>query len=285
MINGARVVDAHQHFWDLDAGYDWLGPEYGAINRSFGVADVEPLAAAAGVDDVVLVQADDTLADTEAMVAIADVWPRVAGIVGWAPLADEAALPGVLEWFASDSRIVGVRHLMHTEADPDWVIGDEVGRGLAALEEAGLSFDLVPVLPRHLEHVPTLARKYPELRLVIDHLAKPPIASGEYTLWSELIEQAAKYPNVSAKVSGLDTAAGPDNYTAAAIGPYVDHALNHFGPSRLMFGSDWPVNLLADGYATWWATVNQMIEELSSDERRLVLGGSATAVYKLGGAS
>ncbi len=285
MIDGTRVVDAHQHFWDLEAGYDWLGPEYGAINRSFGVDDVEPLAAAAGLDDVVLVQADDTLADTEAMIAIADVWPRVAGIVGWAPLADEAALPAVLDRFAADSRLVGVRHLMHTEADPDWVVRADVGRGLASLEAARLSFDLVPVLPRHLEHVPTLAERYPELKLVIDHLAKPPIADGEFTLWSELIAAAAKYPNVSAKVSGLDTAAGPDNYTAGAIRPYVDHALDHFGPGRLMFGSDWPVNVLAEGYATWWATVNEILAGLSPDERSLVLGGSATEIYQLGSAS
>jgi L-fuconolactonase len=285
MLDGTRVVDAHQHFWDLGAGYDWLGPEYGAINRSFGVDDVEPLAAAAGVDDVVLVQADDTLADTEAMVSIADLWPRVAGIVGWAPLADEVALPPVLDWFAGDPRLVGVRHLMHNEADPDWVVRDDVGRGLAALEDAGLSFDVVAVLPRHLEHVPTLAQRHPDLTLVIDHLAKPSIADNEFTPWSELIARAAEYPNVSAKISGLDTAAGPDNYTAAAIEPYVDHALTQFGPSRLMFGSDWPVSVLADGYLTWWQTVNVILAGLSPNERGLVLGGTATAVYKLGSTS
>jgi L-fuconolactonase len=282
MIDGTRVVDAHQHFWNLETGYDWLGPEYGAINRSFGVDDVEPLAAAAGVDDVVLVQADDTIADTEAMIAIADAWPRVAAIVGWAPLADAAALPAVLDWFAGDSRLVGVRHLMHTEPDVDWVVGADVGRGLAALEEAGLSFDLVPVQPRHLEHVPTLAERYPDLTLVIDHLAKPQIADGEFAVWSDLIAAAAKYPNVSAKISGLDTAAGPDRYTAEAISPYVEHALDHFGASRLMFGSDWPVNVLAKGYAAWWATVNELLAGLSPDERGQVLGGSATAVYQLG---
>ena len=284
MRDGARVVDAHQHFWNLaSGGYGWLGPEFGAINRTFGVDDVEPLAAAAGVDDVVLVQADDTLADTEAMIAIADAWPRVAGIVGWAPLADEVALPVILDRFASDRRVVGVRHLMHDEPDLDWVVSDAVGRGLAALEKVGLSFDLVPVLPRHLGHVPTLAERYPDLTLVIDHLAKPAIASGETEPWASLIAAAAAYPNVSAKISGLDTAAGPDNYTAAAIRPYVDHALEHFGPERLMFGSDWPVSVLADGYATWWATVDEVLGGLSVDERNLVLGGAATSIYKLGG--
>lgn len=285
MKDGVRVVDAHQHFWDLEAGYDWLGPEYGAINRSFGIDDVEPLAAEAGVDDVVLVQADDTLADTDAMIAMADTWPRVTGIVAWAPLTDPAALPGVLERYSADPRIVGIRHLMHTEADADWVVGPDVGRGLAALEQAGLAYDLVPVLPRHLEHVPTLAERYPDLTLVIDHLAKPPIGSGEFTPWSELLAAAAKYPNVSAKISGLDTAADPDDYTAAAIRPYLEHALSHFGPERLMFGSDWPVSILAGGYARWWATLDELLVSLSVDERRHVLGGTARATYKLGGAS
>lgn len=284
MLNGERVVDAHQHFWNLESGgYGWLGPEFGTINRSFGIEDVEPLAAEAGVDDVVLVQADDSLADTRAMIAIADAWPRVAGIVAWAPLADREALPGVLEDFATDSRIVGIRHLMHDEPDPDWVVGDQVLRGLEALEKAGLAFDLVPVLPRHLEHVPTLATRFPDLTLVIDHLAKPAIAAGDTQPWSDLLAAAAAFPNVTAKISGLDTAAGPDSYTAAAIRPYVEHAIEVFGPDRLMFGSDWPVSLLADGYATWWATVQEVLAGLTTDERGQILGRTATAAYGLRG--
>lgn len=282
MIDGMRVVDAHQHFWDLSTdGYGWLGPEYGVINKTFGISDVEPLAAAAGVDDVILVQADDTLADTDAMVAIAGAWPKVAGIVGWAPLTDPDRLGPVLERYASDSRIVGIRHLMHEEADPDWVVRPDVGRGLAAVAEAGLCFDVVAVLPRHLEHVPTLAARYPSLNLVIDHLAKPPIASGERSPWSELIARAAEFPNVSAKISGLDTAAGESEDTAATIRPYVEHALEHFGPDHLMFGSDWPVNMLAGGYEAWWATVMEVLAPLSADERAAVLGETARAVYDL----
>lgn len=282
MFEGIRVVDAHQHFWDLESGgYSWLGPDFGVINDSFGLADAEPLAHAAGVDDVVLVQADDTLADTDAMLAIADAWPRVKGVVAWAPLTDEAALTNVLEQYADNARIVGIRHLMHGEPDPDWVVSDAVGKGLAALEQAGLSYDIVAVLPRHLEHVPTLARRYPDLRLVIDHLAKPPIAEGDREPWSELIAAAAAFPNVTAKISGLDTACDPDDYTANAIQPYVDHALTHFGADRLMFGSDWPVSLLAGGYEKWWATLAEILAPLSHDERTAILGGTARSVYRL----
>lgn len=286
MFEGIRVVDAHQHFWDLESGgYPWLVPAYGPIYASFGVADVEPLADAAGVDDVVLVQSDDTLADTEAMVAIADEWSRVRGIVAWAPLTDDAALPAVLEEYADDSRIVGIRHLMHTEPDPDWVVSEPVGKGLAALERAGLSYDVVAVLPRHLEHVPTLAQRYPDLRLVIDHLATPPIAAGGWEPWSESIAAAAAFPNVSAKISGLGTACSPDDYTAKAIQPYVDHALTHFGADRLMFGSDWPVSVLAGGYAKWWATLGEVLAGLSHDELTAVLGGTARDIYRLGAPS
>lgn len=281
MIDGTRTVDAHQHFWDLSGGgYSWLAPDLGEIHRSFGVADVEPLAAAAGVDDVVLVQADDSLEDTEAMIQIADEWNRVVGIVAWAPLADAHALDSVLERYAADPRIVGIRHLMHDEPDPDWVMGQAVGWGLARLAERGLSFDVVAVLPRHLEHVSTLAARHPSLRIVIDHLAKPEIATGAWQPWAGLLAEAAAFPNVHAKVSGLDTASG-DRCTVAAIRPYVDHALEHFGADRLMFGSDWPVNVLAQGYAGWWSTVADLVAPLSTGERSSILGGTARTVYGL----
>jgi L-fuconolactonase len=282
MTDGARVVDAHQHFWDLGSGgYSWLGPQYGVLNRTYGVRDVAELVAAAGVDDVILVQADATLEDTEAMTAIADEWQRVAGIVAWAPLTDHGVLSEVLERYAADPRIVGLRHLMHEEPDPDWTVRGDVLVGLDAVQTAGLSYDVVAVLPRHLEHVPTLAKRFPSMNVVIDHLAKPPIAAGGWEPWAGLLAAAAELPNVSAKISGLDTAADPDDHTAKALSRYVDHALEIFGPDRLMFGSDWPVNNLAGGYATWWQTVLELLDDLSADERAAVLGGTARRVYNL----
>nr|WSX24425.1 amidohydrolase family protein [Streptomyces tubercidicus] len=283
MTDKVRVVDSHQHFWDLSAGgYSWLGPEYGVLNRTYGVPDVEEFVAAAGVDDVVLVQADSTLEDTEAMIAIADEWPRVAGIVAWAPLTDHAGLGEIIERYAADPRIVGIRHLMHTEPDPDWTVRPDVLQGLDAVARAGLSYDVVAVLPRHLAHVPTLAKRFPSMNIVIDHLAKPPIAAGGWEPWADLIAAAAEFPNVSAKISGLDTAADPNDYTANALSRYADHALAVFGADRLMFGSDWPVSLLAGGYTTWWQTIHELLEPLSGDERCAVLGGTARTVYNLG---
>ncbi|WZH53734.1 MAG: amidohydrolase family protein [Nocardioides alkalitolerans] len=279
MIHGRRVLDAHQHFWQLGPdAYAWLTPEAGPLHASFGVADVEPQVAASGVDDVVLVQADGTVADTDAMLAIADGWPRVAGVVGWAPLDVPDALAATLERYAADRRVVGLRHQIHDEPDADWVVREPVLAGLGAVAAAGLTYDVVAVVPRHLEHVPTLADRHPDLRLVIDHLAKPPVAAGGWEPWAGLLREAAERPNVSAKLSGLDTAAGP-GYGAGDLAPYVEHALALFGPERLMFGSDWPVSTLAGGYARWWDVVTELVAPLSPDEQVAVLGASARDFY------
>lgn len=280
MINGHRVLDAHQHFWKLGPDrYTWLTPEAGPIHRTFAVEDVAPHVAASDVDDVILVQADPTFRDTEAMLDIVDRWGPSVAVVAWAPLDDHDRLAEALERYRADPHVVGIRHQIHDEPDPDWVVRDEVIAGLGQVMEAGLCYDVVAVQPRHLEHVPTLATRLPDLPLVIDHLAKPPIAAGEWQPWADLIADAATYPNVTAKLSGLDTAADPAGYAATDLRPYVDHALEHFGPGRLMFGSDWPVNVLAGGYARWWDTVRELVSTLSPDDQAAVLGGTARAVY------
>lgn len=275
------IVDAHQHLWDLEQGdYPWLTPEAGPIYRSFHESELEPQLAAAGVDYTVLVQAADSTADTDAMLAAADRWPRVVGVVGWVPLDRPAEAAAQLDRRCDDDRFVGVRHLIHEEADPDWILRDEADPGLRLLAQRGLAFDVVAVLPRHLEHVATLATRHPDLRLVIDHLAKPPIADRGWEPWATLLTRAAEHDNVFAKVSGLNTAAGPA-WTAADLQPYVDLALDVFGPERLMYGGDWPVTLLNGDYATVWDATNELLAGLSPDERARVLGGTATDVYRL----
>lgn len=274
------VIDSHLHLWDIEQGsYPWLTPEAGGIYRTFAVADAEPELAAANVDHAVLVQAADSYEDTAAMLAIVDAWPRAAAVVGWVPLTRPTEAAPVLEQYAADPRVVGIRHLIHDDPDPDWLLRDDVARGLDLVQAAGLAYDVVAVLPRHLEHVPVLARRYPALPLVIDHLAKPPIAAKAWEPWADLITAAAAYPNVSAKVSGLDTAADPATYTAADLRPYLDHALGCFGPERLMFGSDWPVSTLAGGYARWWEVLGELLQQLSPSERGDILGGTALRTY------
>lgn len=276
------VVDAHQHLWNLErVAYPWLTADYGPIFRTFEEPELEPQLAAAGIDKTVIVQSMDSFEDTDFMFEVADRWPRVAGIVGWVPLDRPEAAAVALDRRSEDRRFVGVRHLIHTEADPDWLLGDAVQEGLGMLAERGLTFDVVAVLPRHLENVATLAERHPNLRLVIDHLAKPPIKERGWEPWSELLERAAAHSNVFAKISGLNTAADLQTWTAADLRPYVERALELFGPQRLMYGGDWPVATLAGDYAKVWSATKTVLCGLEDADRDRILGGTATEFYRL----
>ncbi|HEY7488818.1 MAG TPA: amidohydrolase family protein [Streptosporangiaceae bacterium] len=276
------VVDAHQHFWDLEkVSYSWLTAELNPINRTFEPPELEPLLRAAGVDKTVLVQAADSYEDTDAMLARADAYPWIAGVVGWVPLTrpDEAAR--AVERYGAHRAFAGVRHLIHDDPDPDWVVREPVVESLGILAAAGLAFDVVGVLPRHLEHVVTLAERVPGLRMVIDHLNKPAIKEKGWQPWAALLARAAECPTVYGKVSGLNTAADRETWTAADLRPYVDHALEVFGPRRLMFGSDWPVANLAGDYAKVWRETNAVLADLPEPDRAAIFGGTATEFYRL----
>ncbi|WP_248964074.1 amidohydrolase family protein [Sphaerisporangium perillae] len=274
------IIDAHQHFWNLETGsYPWLTPDSGPIYRTFEPEELIPQLAAAGVDRTVLVQAADSYADTDAMLAQADACDFVAAVVGWVPLLRPAEAAEALERYRRHPSFVGVRHLIHDEPDPDWVVQEPVIESLGLLAEAGLTFDVVAVLPRHLEHVPVLAERVPGLRLVIDHLAKPPIREREWEPWASLLARAAEHPNVYAKVSGLNTAADPATWTAEDLRPYVDHALEVFGPDRLMYGGDWPMAILAGDYAKVWRETGVLLAGLPEADRAAVLGGTACRFY------
>ncbi|GAA2370123.1 amidohydrolase family protein [Nonomuraea africana] len=271
------IVDAHQHFWNLETGsYSWPTPDLPAIYRTFGPEDLAPELAAAGVDRTVVVQADDSFWETDAMLAHADAHDFIAGVVGWVPLdrPDEAAR--ALDRYTRHPKFVGVRHLIHTEPDPDWLVQDSVLEGLGLLAEAGVPFDVVSLLPRHLEHVVTIAARHPALKVVIDHLSKPRIAAHELEPWASGLRAAAALPNVHAKVSGLVTEADHEHWTVEDLRPYVEHAVEVFGPDRLMFGSDWPVALLAADYQTVFRVYGAL---LGATDRSKVLGGNAARFY------
>ena len=185
------TIDAHQHFWSLQhSEYAWLTPALGPIYRDFGPDELEPQLGAAGVDATVLVQAENSYADTDYMLSIADERGWVAGVVGWVPLLEPEEAAEALDRYLQHPKFKGVRHLIHDEPDPDWVVQDAVVEGLGLLADRGLPFDVVSVLPRHLEHVVTLAERVPDLRMVIDHLSKPPIAEGGWEPWASLIAAA-----------------------------------------------------------------------------------------------
>lgn len=284
----AIVVDAHQHFWTYGTYQtSWMeappyagDPAFAPLRRSFRPDDLLPELEAAGVHYTVTIEAADGAAENDALLAGARGRPWIAGVVGWVPLADPRGVERILDTYAGERTLVGVRHLINVEPDPDWIVRPDVLKGLAALAARGLAFDYVGILPRHLEHVPLVAARVPDLRIVIDHLGKPPIAAGALEPWRTLLARAARMPNVFAKISGLDAGAA-DAWTAADIAPYIDCALELFGPERLMVGSDWPVADLRGGYAKVWRETGRALARLSPGERDRILGGTAVAFYRL----
>jgi len=277
------IVDTHQHFWNLNrTAYPWLTPDaYGPICRTFEPSELEPQLRQTGVQYTVVVQAANSYEDTEYLLELADNHDFVAGVVGWVPLLRPEEAAEALDQFKYYPKFKGVRHLIHDEPDPDWLLQDVVAEGLRVLADKGVTFDVVSVLPRHLEHVPTIAERVPELRMVIDHLSKPPIKEQQWEPWSSLFARAAEYSNVYAKVSGLNTAADLENWSSDDLKPYIDFAIERLGPERLMFGSDWPVATLAGDYQKVWEETNRALSDLDEKDREAVLGGTGATFYGL----
>ena len=275
------IVDAHLHIWDPErADYPWISP--GPFLRAFAVEDVADELRAARVDAAVLVQAADNVADTAVMLAEADASELVAGVVAWMPLDDRSALERTLA--ERDPRVVGARVLIHDRADPRWIVGD-ADAGLGMLAEAGVPYDYVTSGPDALAHIPTISAHHPDLRLVIDHLGKPPIggSDADRRRWRTLLVAAAQNPLVHAKLSGLGPAhaAGSAESFTDDIRPFVDDALAVFGPERLMIGGDWPISLSAGGFTRAWTSILDCLTGLSESERAAVLGGTAARFYGL----
>jgi L-fuconolactonase len=279
------IIDAHQHVWDLDrAEYAWLGPEAGVLYRNFGMDDVAPEFEAAGVTGTVLVQSADDDDDTEHMFAIADAAPIVLGIVGYVPLHEPDRAAERLAELAQRPLFCGVRNLIHDRPDPHWLLRHDVDEGLGLLERAGVPFDVVGVLPEHLEAVLMISERHPDLDIVIDHLNKPPIGLADHEPWASLMTRVAANPRVRGKVSGLYSAVGdPAGWTVDAIRPIFDHVLEAFGPDRLMYGGDWPVSLIAGGYSRVWSGIEQLLGGLDPADRDRILADTARTFYQLPG--
>jgi L-fuconolactonase len=274
------VIDSHVHVWDpAQVDYPWL-VEAPSLDRRFDVTDIDDELDAAGVVAVVLVQAADDVDDTALMLERAASNPRIAGVVGWVPLLDPPAAERLLDRWAN-SAIVGVRHLVHRDPDPDLLSDSRIDDVLAMLAARNLAFDVCAESEHLLRIVPDLARRHPHLTLVIDHLAKPPIATGGWLPWAQLLADVAEAPNTTVKLSGLNTAAAPG---AASVDyqRYVDHALDVFGPERTMYGSDWPFALLAaNSYTDIWRDLRACLNDLDHADRCSVLAGTAQRVYQL----
>jgi L-fuconolactonase len=278
-----RVVDAHHHVLDPDRGaYAWMTDAFEVLRRPFPLDELLPQLAEAGMDGTVVVQARTSLDETRYILALAAVSPTVLGVVTWADLTDPALSDVLAELQAGTGgdRLVGIRHPVHDEPDPEWLLQAAVRRGIAMVGEAGLAFDLL-VRPREMPAALEIVRSEPGIRFVIDHLGKPQIARHQLEPWATLLAGFAALPNTWCKLSGLVTEADWATWTLDDLRPYVDRALDVFGASRLMYGSDWPVCLLGGSYATVIATARSLTEGLSADERAAVFGGTAEEVYRL----
>ncbi|WP_188189933.1 amidohydrolase family protein [Nonomuraea sp. SYSU D8015] len=272
-------IDAHHHVWDLAVRpHAWLDPqEMAPIRRTFTLDDLAGPAAAAGVTRTVLVQVLPDLAETVEFLALAAASDLVAGVVGWVDLtAPDAA--GVLT--AMPDGLVGVRHGVQSEPDPAWLNRPDVRRGLAAVEAAGLAYDLL-TLPHQLPAAIDTVRAMPGLTFVLDHLSKPPIAAGELEPWRSRIIELAALPNVFCKLSGMVTEADWTSWRVADLRPYAEIVLEAFGPERVMFGSDWPVCLLAAEYEQVAQAAEELCAGLSEGERAAVFAGTARRAYRI----
>jgi L-fuconolactonase len=281
--HGGRVIDAHHHLWRLEPGRTvWPAPDDGPLYRSFGWGDLEPELDAAGVSATVVVQTADSDEDTDFLLDAARGNPRIAGVVGWLPLHDPAIAAARLDVLRADPAFVGVRCLIHRIGDDDWLARADVDRGFALLERDGIPYDVVSDRPRQLRHVATVAARHPGLPLVIDHLSKPPIGRADHSEWRVALARAAEHPNVFGKLSGLYPAVGdPTVWSRETLRPFVEQALELFEADRLMLGSDWPVCVVAGGYARVWTALREFVDELSPTERDHLLGGTAVRFYRL----
>ena len=273
------TVDSHQHYWDLDRfEYPWMG-DLQILKHNYVPADLIPHLQAAKVDATVVVQAQHNIKESRWILSMADESSRIAGLVGWMDLCSDD-LESQIEEFKPQQKYVGVRHVVHDEPDERWLLRNDVIRGLRTLSKHDIPYDLL-LRPSHLKHIPELADQVPDLRMVVNHLAKPFIAKGEIEPWKTDLERVATIPQICCKVSGMITEADHKNWKQTDLVPYIDIALDCFGPERLMFGSDWPVCKLAGEYEQVITATREALTQLSVEESARVFGGTAIEFYGL----
>lgn len=270
-------IDAHHHFWRIGrSDYFWMRPDLKPLYRDFGPDDLLPYLARHGIDRTILVQAAQTMAETEFLLELAQTAPFVAGVVGWAEFSDPNARRTIAR-LAAHPLIVGLRPMVQDIADDDWLVRADLADAFRTLIERRLVFDAL-VFPRHLSRLLVVADRYPDLSIVIDHGAKPAIRDGILDPWRADMAALAARPNTVCKLSGLVTEAGPA-WTVEDLRPYVDWLMEVYGPGRLIWGSDWPVVDLAGGYDRWRETMLELLAPLTRAEREAVLGGNAERIY------
>ncbi len=277
------MIDSHQHFWDLDRvefDYKWLETDaHQPIRRSFLPSDLEPLIAEVGVTRSVIVQTQHNTAENDWALGLADGNHKIAGVVGWVDLASDAC-EAQIEQYKDRDKFVGIRHVTQDEPDDNFIVRPDVLRGLQTLEKHHIPFDLL-FFVKHLHHAKQLGSMLPNLPMVIDHISKPEIAAGNIDNWKGNLQAAAQFPNIYCKLSGMLTEADWNKWQPADLKPYVEIALEAFGPSRCMFGSDWPVSTLAGSYKRVFDALCEVLGPISDSEHEQIFEKTATQFYGL----
>ena len=274
------MVDTHVHFWDLDRfHYFWLKPEYGILYQTYRPEQIKHEMDKAGVERGVFVQANQVPEENDWVLGLTETHDWLAGIVGWVDLTDPN-VDAVLDKYARHPRFKGVRHLIHEEPDDRWLLRPDVQPGLQALAARGLTFDLV-AFPKHLPYLPELVGRHTGLNFVIDHMAKPPLASQNLDDWARGMEKVAAFPNVFCKVSGLLTEVAPGASRPEAMRPAIQIGVDLFGFDRLMFGGDWPISLLASSYQEVVDATRAALPAAGEADLAKFWSGTATRFYRL----
>src|SRR5438477_7121931 len=274
-------IDAHQHFWRYNPDeYDWIDESMSTLRRDFLPDELTSELQTSGFDACITVQARQTLEETRWLLQLANDAPVIAGVIGWVDLRASDVRSQLAE-FAANPKFIGVRHIVQSEPDDRFLLRPDFLHGIAALEEWDLTYDIL-IYPRHLPIAAEFVARFPNQRCVLDHLAKPPIRSHEMQSWEAGIRALAKLPNVMCKLSGLVTEADWKEWRPEHIRPFLDVALDAFGPARLMIGSDWPVCTVAASYARAMGLVKDYLSRFSSQVQDGILGGNAEKLWNLG---
>lgn len=273
-------IDSHHHFWNYDpVEYGWIDEAMKAIRRDFLPEHLREEIASVGVAGVVSVQARQNLRETEWLLGLAAQNEFIKGVVGWVDLVS-SKVAAEMERFAAHPKLKSVRHVVQGEPDDHFILREDFNRGIRELKKFSLVYDLL-IFERHLPATIQFVDAHPSQIFVLDHIAKPQLREGLFEPWHQNIRELAKRPNVCCKISGMVTEADFATWTETQLRPYFDAVLEAFGPRRLMFGSDWPVCLVACGYARWHQIVSGWVAQLSCEEQARILGGTAVEVYKL----
>ncbi|MBT4072304.1 MAG: amidohydrolase family protein [Chloroflexi bacterium] len=274
------VVDSHHHFWDLsELDYPWMPPGDNVLRQNRLPSDLAPLLKEVGVEKTVIVQAHSSIEEARWLLRLAHENDFVAGVVAWVDLADPD-VGNTLDQLQQDPYFKGVRHIWHDEPDDAWIMQRAIINGLKELAKRDIPFDLLP-RPQHLPYIPRVLDAVPDLRTVVDHIAKPLIADRVFEPWLSDLKRVAEIPGVYCKISGMVTEADTDNWKPDDLTPYVENVVDMFGYQRLMFGSDWPVCTLAGSYKQVFHAASRALGKMSVADRSAVFGGNAERFYGL----